>query len=186
MSHEEHYWSMEQLQEHLTATKRADATYVERVIRGFVHRAMVVALLAARSDVTSGAPVGAFHLFAFDFVVGADLQPRMLEANAKPAMCSRNSATARPKCRDVPCAGWLLKSTRTMEADKIALVRELHEGSTGLDGLGEGEHWHHPGGPMPGRRTGFRLIYSEQQRRCETKRPAPNPCTMFGRNGTSL
>ena len=47
---------------------------------------------------------GSFHVFALDFVVGADLQPRFLEANEAPAMCSHNREGE--DCLDVPCAEW--------------------------------------------------------------------------------
>ena len=43
-------------------------------------------------------------MFALDFVVGADLQPRFLEANEAPAMCSHNREGE--DCLDVPCAEW--------------------------------------------------------------------------------
>eukprot|EP01048_Picozoa_sp_COSAG05_P013858 COSAG05_NODE_1514_length_4665_cov_54.657687_6_plen_413_part_00 len=67
ISHDEHYWSMEQLQTYLSATNRAPPHFVEDKVRKFVHRAMVFALLAGKKDL--GTVPGTFQLFAFDFMV---------------------------------------------------------------------------------------------------------------------
>jgi hypothetical protein len=68
------------------------------------------------------APRGRRHqLFAFDFMVSSTLEVFLLEANGKPALCSRNDPGGR-RCRETPCAGWLVNQTRQMERDRLTLV----------------------------------------------------------------
>ena len=45
----------------------------------------------------------------------------------QPQQCRDFFARHGPRCRAVPCAGWLVAQTRRMEEEKHQLVRALHE-----------------------------------------------------------
>lgn len=62
--------------------------HVDRVILTFVKAVMRFVTRAVGPMFGKGK--GSFHVFALDFVVGADMQPKFLEANEAPAICSRN------------------------------------------------------------------------------------------------
>ena len=88
MSPEEHYWTFDQLQAYITDHELAPPDHVDRVILKFVKS--VMRFVSRAVGPMFGKGKGSFHVFALDFVVGDDMQPRFLEANEAPAMCSRN------------------------------------------------------------------------------------------------
>ena len=163
---------------------KAGSDFVEDTLRPAIHRAMLWSLLATDGRLGGTRPgpepevaAGSYQLFAFDFALSESLELFLLEANGRPALCSENDADG-PRCRAVPCAGWLVAQTRRMEEEKHQLVRALHEphraGGLDLGDLREGERPVLGGGGA----SGFTLLFSEAQRSCEGTRP-PDPCSML-------
>ena len=165
-SNYEHYWSMVDLQRYLIKNyeidhpgKRLPPNYVRDILRPWVKQALRFIFLAAANanrGLRKLSPHyrknGAVNIWAFDFVLDADLRPYVLEGNGGPSVSK----------------DWVQTGAGGMPSDMHTTAIEL-AAKVNMERWRRDEPVLHHGG--------WELVYNEAGERC--KGGGYDPCTIF-------